>query len=259
MNHSFSIDLASKYGIEIAIFLENMAFWTKKNQANKKHFHDNRYWTYNTYEAFAELFPYWSPRQIKYIIQSCVTIGLIVVSNYNSKKYDRTNWYALSDLGLACFPALQSATTHAQPDKTKLSHGSDKIVSPIPDTFTDINNNSEQSSPVVSTSNEITPVELLAVYEEELPENPKVAVNPSTGAIDPAILKEIKVFKKYYLAKYNEALTKDLFRLYLQGLKEDVPQLAQGIHKIRGKRNGLITFVRWKFFENYINDNFFNT
>ena len=40
MNHSFNVDIATKYGIEEAIVLENTYFWLEKNKANKRHLID---------------------------------------------------------------------------------------------------------------------------------------------------------------------------------------------------------------------------
>ena len=53
----FNAELAQRYGVDGAIFLHAMAFWVAKNQANGRHFHDGRTWTYNTLEALAKLFP----------------------------------------------------------------------------------------------------------------------------------------------------------------------------------------------------------
>ena len=36
MEHYFNIDLATKLGIEKAIFLHNLYYWVQKNAANKK-------------------------------------------------------------------------------------------------------------------------------------------------------------------------------------------------------------------------------
>jgi hypothetical protein len=97
MHHSFDISIAETYGVNIAIFLNNMYFWIKKNQANNKHFHDGRYWTYNTIEAYTILFPYWSFKQMRTILKNLKEKGLLLSGNYNATNYDRTQWYALTD------------------------------------------------------------------------------------------------------------------------------------------------------------------
>jgi hypothetical protein len=97
MNHSFDVDIATRYGLQEAIFIENIRFWVLKNKANKKHFHKGKYWTYNSAKAYAELFPYWSQQQIERIISKLKSAGVIEVDNFNSNTYDRTNWYTLND------------------------------------------------------------------------------------------------------------------------------------------------------------------
>lgn len=98
MDHFFDIDIASKYGVDCAIIIHNLCFWIYKNQCNKNNFYDGHYWTYNSERAFAEIFPYWSRRQIQTIINKLKKNSIIEVGNYNNKKYDRTNWYTVIDV-----------------------------------------------------------------------------------------------------------------------------------------------------------------
>ena len=126
MEHSFDVKIAQKYGIEEAIILNNLYFWIEKNKANNQHFYDNKYWTYNSKKAFAELFPYMNARQIDYAINNLVKNGLIEKGNYNKVGFDRTLWYSITEFG---YSILQNC----EMDVTKLSNASSKIVEPIPD------------------------------------------------------------------------------------------------------------------------------
>ena len=98
--YHFNTEAARLYGVNEAIFLHSLAFWVEKNRANGKHLHDGRYWTYNTQEAFAELFPFWTKRQIERIIASCNDQKAILIDNFNSDKTNRTKWYALTDAAM---------------------------------------------------------------------------------------------------------------------------------------------------------------
>lgn len=96
MNHSFNVKVATKYGVNPAIFIENLVFWIQKNKANNKHFYDGHYWTYNTQKAFTEIFPYWTRQNIRTILNGLLKTGILLSGNYNRVKIDQTKWYTLS-------------------------------------------------------------------------------------------------------------------------------------------------------------------
>jgi hypothetical protein len=131
MQHLFDVDIAIKYGVDVAIFVKNLAYWVAHNQAESKNCHDGRYWSYNTLDAFPKHFPYWSTKQIRRIIDQCVEHGLIVKGNYNKQRYDRTVWYSLTDMGheLLNLPICPNG----QIDATKRADQDDQMGAPIPD------------------------------------------------------------------------------------------------------------------------------
>lgn len=134
MHHSFDIDLAEAYGILEAILLNHLQHWIKHNAANEKHYHDGRYWTFNTVKAFAELFPYVSAKQIRTALNKLVDAGIITTGNYNKTTYDRTLWYAFTDKGLTICPL-------GKMDVSKKENGCVKKGTPIPNTITNTNTN----------------------------------------------------------------------------------------------------------------------
>jgi len=148
MEHHFNVTIAQKYNINIATFLHNIAFWTQHNIANHKNFHGGLYWTYNSYEAFTILFPYWTYEQIRLIISKCVKEGLLVEGNFNRSKYDKTKWYALTEkglelFGLSCIPCVQVNKTliceNPQIEDVEKPDGSVRKARPIPDSKPDGN------------------------------------------------------------------------------------------------------------------------
>ena len=134
MNHSFNTEVAEKYGVDEAIMLENIAFWINKNEANRKHFYDNDYWTYNSTRAFTELFPYWTERQIQRILKSLEEKNLVKTGNYNKVAYDRTKWYGLTQIS-KCIYAKRQMEIHEN------VNGITEKVEPIPYINTVINSN----------------------------------------------------------------------------------------------------------------------
>ena len=131
MNHSFDVEEAKKYGVECAIILNNIRFWIEKNKANKKHFYDGLYWTYNSAKAFSELFPYFSEHQVRRFLNKLEQLGVIVCSNYNVSGYDKTKWYSVP---------VNTDFANLQDGLTDLPNGTDEIVRPIPYINTDRNN-----------------------------------------------------------------------------------------------------------------------
>lgn len=100
MEHYFNTDVAKDCGIEESILLHNFHFWLSKNAANEKHFHDGLYWFYNSKKAFVDLFPYMNETKIFRSIKNLEERGFVVKGNYNTDKWDRTNWYAITKFGL---------------------------------------------------------------------------------------------------------------------------------------------------------------
>lgn len=90
----FDPDVARRVGVEEAIMYSNLQFWCVHNKANGQHFYENRHWTYNSYGAFCELFPFWTEKQIRRILKKLETTGLVKTNNFNRRKYDKTKWYS---------------------------------------------------------------------------------------------------------------------------------------------------------------------
>ena len=149
----FDTNIAKRYGVNAAILLYNIAYWSKVNEANGNNFYDGHYWTYNSRKAYSELFPYLSERQIKTALDKLIDDGVIITGVYNEYKYDRTMWYALTDKGKALTADsndLQKLNVDAkmsnafdinvkcipqkcQMDIAEMSNGNSENVRPIPD------------------------------------------------------------------------------------------------------------------------------
>jgi hypothetical protein len=97
MTHSFDIDYALKYGVSESIMISNFQFWIQKNKANGTHLHDSRTWTYNSVNAFKDIFPYWNNGQIRRCLESLVKQEVLVKGDYNKNRYERTLWYAFNE------------------------------------------------------------------------------------------------------------------------------------------------------------------
>jgi len=99
----------------------------------------------------------------------------------------------------------------------------------------------------------ITPVELIAVYHEVLPDNPRVLINPVTGAIEPKVNKAIRAFKKYWKDRAGSPITIDDFKTYMMDLRNNFSRFTLDSYIGKGgneQKNGLAIFLKWETVEN---------
>lgn len=91
-NHmSFSVVIAEILGINEAIFLNQLHYWLQRSNNQR----DGYTWVYRTVEQWELEFPFWSISTIKRIKKSLEESGIIIVSNFNKMKMDRTLWYRI--------------------------------------------------------------------------------------------------------------------------------------------------------------------
>lgn len=107
MLHYFDPLVAAEVGVNAAVIFQNIYHWVEKNRANNVHFHDGRYWTYNSLSAFSEMFPYLTQKQVRTAIQKLKSVGYIISGNYNKVGFDHTTWYALTDAGYAVLSGVK--------------------------------------------------------------------------------------------------------------------------------------------------------
>lgn len=121
--HSFSIDLAEKIGVEKAVLMANIHYWLDWAASHGKNINDGYHWTYNSSTGFAKLFPYWSAKKISNMLRSLEDEGYLISGSFNKAGYDRTKWYTTSD-----YLIVQNGTM----DCTEWDNGSPKTGQPIP-------------------------------------------------------------------------------------------------------------------------------
>lgn len=183
MTHQFDAGIAEIYGVEIAIMVQNFAFWIAKNKANNRNFYEGKTWTYNTIKAFNELFPYWSESQIRRILKKMEAEGILLTGNFNEVKYDRTIWYTFTN---AFYEKHKCILQNRQMEVTKPSNGSDETVTPIPDKLPVILPDS-----LSSLKNKPNYQSFLDLYNESCPSLPRATrvTDKRRGSIN-AVIKE---------------------------------------------------------------------
>lgn len=150
MEHSFNVHFAQKYGIEEAIIVHNFYFWLRKNIANEKHLHNGRYWTYNSNNAFTQLFPYINKTKIFRVLKHLEECDIILKDNFNTSVWDKTLWYSFSDFG---FSEL-NACGYDIIDFVKMNHRDNQSETTIPyNKHTDNNKEKEIDKSISSKKN----------------------------------------------------------------------------------------------------------
>jgi hypothetical protein len=143
-DYHFNIKDAMEYGLPEAVMLSNIKWWVIRNKANEKNFHDERTWTFNSVRAYGELFPFWSDKQIRRVLDSLVNQGAIISGNYNKTAYDRTKWYALAD-------EMKSLCPNGQMEVTKKTNQVAQKGEPIPYINADVKTDNKDTPDGVDT------------------------------------------------------------------------------------------------------------
>jgi len=125
--HNFDTKIAKKYGVAEAVVLWNLCYWQNHNEANKKNFHEERYWTYNSVSAFSEIFEYLSKKQIERILLKLEKEKVLLSGRFNKMKIDRTKWYSVESEIMALH-GFQSILPNGEMQTTKTSNANDKNV-----------------------------------------------------------------------------------------------------------------------------------
>lgn len=130
--HSFKIELAmmdlgdgKTVGVDNAIFLQDIAYWCDYNKSSGVNSFDGRNWMYSTVEELCKRHPYWTPKQMRRIINSCEKAGLLLTGNFCKNPYDRTKWYAVSD-SVAEVISGKSICKNGQIEVPKWANGEDQ-------------------------------------------------------------------------------------------------------------------------------------
>jgi DnaD/phage-associated family protein len=83
--------LAKKIGLNQAVILQQIHYWLSAS----KHERDGYKWLYNSYNQWAEQFPWLSPRAVQKHILALEKMGYLISDNFNIRKVDQTKWYRI--------------------------------------------------------------------------------------------------------------------------------------------------------------------
>ncbi|NMM65811.1 DnaD domain protein [Clostridium sp. P21] len=88
----FQPKLAEIFGVTESIILQQMHYWLLKS----KHIIDGTPWIYNSYEAWHSQINFLCKRTIIRAIKKLEDAGVVLSSNFNKSKMDKTKWYTIN-------------------------------------------------------------------------------------------------------------------------------------------------------------------
>ena len=207
MNHSFSVEIATKYGMLEAILLEHLNFWIAKNKANETNFYDGLYWTYSSTKALSQLFPYVSQKSISRALHHLKDEGLIAFGNYNKSSYDRTMWYALTEKGDLVISGGDLHLSEGKMENPEKENQNSENVQPIPDISTYTSTDKSKIENPTDSCPEPEEPAAEPEPEEPEPEEPSAELEPpfitlplNTGEEHPVTAGDVEEYKELYPA-----------------------------------------------------------
>lgn len=95
-SHSFSVDVAMSFGVDVALMLNHFSFWYLKNKSDNHQYFKGDYWVRMKATQMQEYYPYYTIRQLRYLVDKMIDLKLLKQDEFNTKKNDRTKWYSLT-------------------------------------------------------------------------------------------------------------------------------------------------------------------
>jgi hypothetical protein len=89
-------ELAVLVGLNEAIILQQVHYWTEHNRKAGSNLKEGFTWTFNSYKDWQKQFPFWSTDTIKRAILKLEKLRLLISASFNSLKIDKTKWYRIN-------------------------------------------------------------------------------------------------------------------------------------------------------------------
>ena len=89
--------IAEDVGVTAAIIYNHVIFWLKVNKLANRNQIDGRTWMYETYTQIQSHLSFFTYKEIRNGMDILVSKGYLIKENHNQAKFDKTNWYALTN------------------------------------------------------------------------------------------------------------------------------------------------------------------
>jgi len=88
--------LAIRVGLEQAIVLQQIHYFLGLNYHAGRNIRDDRVWTYNSYEKWQQIFPFFSKKTVQRIFVNLEKDEILISENYNNSALNRIKWYTVN-------------------------------------------------------------------------------------------------------------------------------------------------------------------
>ena len=120
MTRSLNVGDALRYGVDAALVLSEIKYWLFQNMIHGRNLREGQYWTFNTAEAYAKHFPFFSSTKIARLLRKLETDGALKSGCFNRHNVDRTKWYTTEKFKADSWKKKQSLT-NKQPESSDIN------------------------------------------------------------------------------------------------------------------------------------------
>ena len=133
ISHSFSVDVAKVHGVDVALMLNHFSFWYLKNKSDNHQYYKGDYWVRMKAATMKQYYPYFTLRQLRYLVDKMIDLELIKQDEFNTKKNDRTKWYCLTPTSkkILSISSDKNVTNNKKAVQKYLANVSDKNVTNV--------------------------------------------------------------------------------------------------------------------------------
>jgi hypothetical protein len=202
--------LANAIGLNEAIILQQIHYWSEINRKKNNNLKDDHFWTYNTLKEWNEQFPFWGERTVDRALKRLEKLKLIVTGNYNKLPIDRTKWYRIDYKALKTLMESPLRQNDVSITSICLDH-LDNMTLPLPET------SSKNSSKTSRDNNTSFPSKTMDMFLQSYDSNYK-------DAIEDVLVTYYRFYEHYTGKKHPILKTEQLERIYYE------LELAIGCH-----------------------------
>lgn len=99
MYHRFNVEVATRYGVPCALVLGHIDYLVEKARADGEKKRNGKYWVSKSVKKIAELYPYYTEKQVRRAIDRLRAEGLVVTGHFPTGECPSTLWYTLTKKG----------------------------------------------------------------------------------------------------------------------------------------------------------------